>query len=188
MVNDSDLLRRIEMRFDFVKQKLDNVKISESGCWEYQGDKDSHGYGRFTIYARYLKERKRKFFAHRVAYAFFNGADPGEKLVCHKCDNPCCINPDHLFLGSHQDNMNDMRDKGRRAPQDGENNGHARLDEPSVREIIKKIQEGKTNIAIAKDHGVTHSQVSLIRRGKVWQKVANDMNYEPKPCFKRRAS
>lgn len=188
MKTESDLLRRIELRYEHVKAKLAAHTITESGCWEYQGNIRADGYGRMHIYANGLRPQKRQFVASRVAYAFFNGVDPAEKFVCHHCDNPACINPDHLFLGTHQDNMRDMDQKGRRAAQDGVNNGNARLDEEAARRAIERIELGHTNKAIAKDLGVTHSMISSIRRGLSWTDVANDMGYEPQPCFKRKSA
>jgi hypothetical protein len=76
-------------------------------CWEWQGRIYGDGYGRFLGYLA----------THRLAYYFTTGVDPEELLVCHHCDNPPCCNPDHLFLGTHADNMRDMVQKGRHRSQ-----------------------------------------------------------------------
>lgn len=77
-----------------------------STCWLWQGAPTSGGYGRFWF------DGVRKL-AHRAAYEIFKGDIPEDMCVCHKCDNPLCVNPKHLFLGTHSDNMRDMGNKGR---------------------------------------------------------------------------
>jgi len=174
------LLTIIDEHFDKIKSLISNVKITDSDCWEYQNAFDGggkfHSYGRINIshYGRKIRLR-----AHRVSYAFFNGTDPKEYFVCHKCDNPKCINPDHLFLGTMSDNMRDMVNKGRHASQSGERNHAAKLQENDIRKIIARIQAGETNKQIAAQLPVTHSLVSLIRRGKAWAQVARAVGYVP---------
>lgn len=82
------------------------AKEANGYCWEWQANKDSDGYGMFRVQGVYTK-------ASRVAYQIINGEIAEGIHVLHKCDNPACINPDHLFTGTHQDNMNDKMRKGR---------------------------------------------------------------------------
>ena len=178
------LLERIDSRYDYVKEKLAAHSISESGCWEWSGTKSSDGYGELSISCF---GDKRKFRAHRISYAFFNGVDPKEKLVCHHCDNPACINPDHLFLGTHKDNMKDMRSKGREAPQDGSNNANSSLTTYQAIKVMRAIQDGKSNTEIANVFGVKHSTISKIRRGKSWSEVADKVGFVALLKFKRPA-
>lgn len=77
------------------------VLVAASGCWLWQGPRDAKGYGHYSI-------GRRSYRAHRVAYEMFKGEHPGELFVCHACDNPPCVNPAHLWLGTTTDNQRDM--------------------------------------------------------------------------------
>jgi hypothetical protein len=90
----------IRERFALRVQKLGD------GCWEWQGYQDPVGYGRFRF-------RGTMWLAHRVSWVLANGEIPDRLLVCHRCDNPPCVNPGHLFLGTTQDNALDKMSKGR---------------------------------------------------------------------------
>lgn len=87
---------------------LSKFKINEdTGCWEWSaGLNDKNGYGIFS-------QMQKRIYAHRYSYSFFIGEIADGLLVCHKCDNPKCCNPFHLFLGTNEDNMKDAKGKGR---------------------------------------------------------------------------
>ncbi len=184
----SDLMDRIDLRHDFIATKMAQHVISDTGCWEYTGYLKENGYGTMKIYVRDFYPKKRTFLIHRVSYAYFNGEDPGELFVCHKCDNPSCINPDHLFLGTPLDNTRDMWNKGRAADQGGMNNGRCKLSEDVVEQIVESIKNGKSNTAIAAELPVTHSQVSLIRGGKSWRWLTEKLGYKPEDYYRSRAA
>jgi hypothetical protein len=93
---------RWEPRFDFMVKRYDHPK----GCWEWQAAKSSFGHGRAKIGGKL-------YSPHRLAYEKRFGPIPAGKMVLHKCDNPSCVNPDHLFIGTARDNVRDMMSKGR---------------------------------------------------------------------------
>lgn len=142
------------------------VTVPEQGdkCWLWHGAVSKNGYGSFRL------ERKATS-AHRFAYRLANGEWPAAGLLIrHKCDNPRCVCPSHLELGSHVDNARDMVERGRdrRGPTIGESNGNAKLNGEAVARIRELFKMGQTNTAIAKRYGVTHSMISRIRRGRSW--------------------
>ncbi len=98
-------------------------------------------------------------------------------MVCHKCDVTLCINPDHLFVGTAKDNMQDMISKGRAAPQDGSNNGASKIDRRQAQQIMGMIQMGMNNTEIAEHFPLTHSQISSIRLGKSWKEAAYEIGF-----------
>lgn len=130
-------------------------------CWEWTAGKNKAGYGTIHIQGG-------MYISHRVAYFIRYGVDPGELLVCHKCDNPSCVNPDHLFLGTHQDNSDDKVSKGRDVHARGEQCGMAKLTEQDVQEIL---ESDKTNTVLATHFGVRNCEISDIKRGKIWKHV-----------------
>lgn len=101
MSNIHQICRENSTRIEFLKR----INKTES-CWEWTGTIISHGYGHF-------KRKGKLYRAHRVSYVIFKGPIPNGLLVCHTCDSRKCVNPDHLFLGTHMDNMDDMTKKGR---------------------------------------------------------------------------
>ncbi|UEM08242.1 HNH endonuclease (plasmid) [Skermanella rosea] len=134
-------------------------------CWPWMGWKGPLGYGSVPDN---LADGKRTS-AHRRAYFLHYGVDPGKLSVCHRCDNPSCANPAHLWLGTHQQNLMDGVQKGRisvAAP--GAANFRSKLDEAQVRAILKSPEPG---IALARRFGVSRSAISLIRTRVTWRHV-----------------
>ena len=134
-------------------------KVDKSGdCWEWIGAIDPCGYGRINVNGINRQ-------AHRIAI-ILDGIDiPSGMEVCHSCDNPACVNPDHLWIGNHADNMNDMTKKGRAAPCRGESNGRAKL---SIKDVCDIRASNETHTAQAAKYNVAISTVSRIRSRRLW--------------------
>lgn len=143
------------------------VSDDPNACWEWQASL-SGGYGRFGFWGRGA-------LAHRVAYFFTHGEVPDGALVCHSCDNPRCVNPAHLFLGTHKDNSDDKFRKGRDRKACGEANSKAKLTSDDVRAIRASPD---IQIVLAARYGVSQSQISAIRRGANWSHVTNSQGAE----------
>lgn len=153
-------------------------KVDKSGeCWLWTASLDSAGYGQINI-------NRRLVLSHRYSFSLANGPIPPGMLVCHTCDTPRCVRPDHLFLGTHADNAADMCRKGRvatgersasilhrhRRPR-GERHPKARLTEEMVREIRRRRESGEGIRAMARELGMGHTTISLIVRGLTWTHV-----------------
>lgn len=128
-----------------------------SGCILWNGARCGQGYGRV-----YWKGRVRQ--ASHLAYESKVGEIPAGMVICHRCDTPACINPDHLFVGTHADNVADKVAKGRQDR--GEEAGPAKLSEAQARAILA---DGRSQYRIARDYGVTQSAVSYLKRGLTWR-------------------
>tara|TARA_Y100000310_G_scaffold296274_1_gene328390 strand:+ start:228 stop:704 length:477 start_codon:yes stop_codon:yes gene_type:complete len=157
----------MERRFSAsdVERFLLKVKI-QPGCWEWQASKKKFGYGQFG--------NPYHETAHRVAYEMFVGMVPDGKCVLHTCDNPSCVNPTHLWIGTQAENIADMMSKGRQRTGDvrGEKNGQARLRVEDVREIRRRAKDGETHRALAQAFGLSHSAVvtNIVNR-KRWKSI-----------------
>jgi len=136
----------------------EKVRITP-GCWNWTAYKSNLGYGNFRL------DSKMKY-AHRVSWELAHGDIPDGMCVCHTCDNRACVNPDHLFLGSHADNSSDMVQKGRSA--NGADNGKAKLTEEDVHLIREYLRYGCAHKYIARLFGVTRPTIGYIKQGKTW--------------------
>lgn len=172
-----------QFQHDTLEQRLWN-QISKSedphGCWEWIGSLNKKGYGVGGTVQGYgyitlgagKKKKGQKFYAHRLVYALANGPIPDGLFVCHKCDNPCCCNPDHLFLGTNQQNMDDMIRKNRSPRRSGENSTNAKLTSLQVQHIRYENERGVLQKVLAKQYGVSLTTISRIIQRKTWKEVA----------------
>ena len=137
-------------------------------CWLWTAFKDKDGYGSFT------DENRHSMRAHRASWIIHNGAIPIGMCVCHKCDNPPCVRPDHLFLGTRQDNTIDMVNKGRhggggKGVSRGSRNGCAKLNEQQVLKIRELLDKGEKTDIIAARFGVYWLTIHNIKHRKTWK-------------------
>lgn len=143
-------------------------KVDKRGpgdCWEWQGGSKVEGYGGLA------DDTGRVVLTHRFSYEIHFGAIPEGLMVCHRCDNPSCCNPNHLFLGTALDNTTDMVAKGRARAPKGIDNGKAKLNDGQVIEIRQRHEEGESLSSIAEIFGVTDVNVGSIIRRKTWSHV-----------------
>ncbi len=143
---------------------------TQKECIEWLGARDKNGYGRIK------PQTKKRMRAHRFSYQCFIGEIPEGYLVCHKCDNPSCVNPEHLFLGTPKDNTRDMHKKGRAKcnlvglPMKMLPN--SKLNKEQVLEIRKLIKEGKIlQKEIAKMFNVHCSTILNIKKCRTWYHI-----------------
>lgn len=129
-------------------------------CWEWQASMGDM-YGKFWLNQKYEK-------AHRVSYILAHGDIPLGLVVRHKCDNPRCVNPNHLELGTQQDNAQDSMDRNRRFKPKGELNSSAVLSDADIRSIR---EDSRSTRRIAKDFGVSRTTISNIKQSKSWSHV-----------------
>lgn len=132
------------------------------GCWGWLGCK-SDGYGQFSVTSRILIP------AHRIAFMLKCGAIPQGLYVCHRCDNRACVNPQHLFLGTHQENLIDRDEKGRQAK--GESHGCSKLKTEDIIKIRALYANGMPSRNLAKLFKVSQMQVQRIVARKSWRHV-----------------
>lgn len=139
---------------------------STTNCWLWKRNRLPRGYGLF-------RANGRNVYAHRHAWAIKNGRSvPRGLCVLHKCDNPPCVNPDHLFLGTQKENMADMKKKGRgRGGASGERNGSAKLRTEDVIRIREAMLFGAKGTDLAKVYGVDSSIIYDIRDRVIWSHV-----------------
>lgn len=144
-------------------EKVD--KKSDDECWEWLAHKDVKGYGIFN--------GKFSTKAHRLSWFYLNGEVPKNLLVCHKCDNPSCVNPNHLFLGTNKDNMRDMFSKGRNfdyTKRRGENNYFSILSEKQVKAIKFLYNSGQFSTYYLSDiFNVSRNCISKIIHKETWK-------------------
>lgn len=155
------------------------IKAGPDECWLWTGCQRNravlkqNGYGSIKI-----PKTRHDVAAHRLSLMIkYNEWQPNPKIfACHTCDNPQCVNPNHLFWGDNSDNQKDAFSKGRGGLQHsgalylkGQDNPYSTLDDKVVKDIIVELHKGATNKALGAKYGVCHQTISLIRLGKAWK-------------------
>jgi len=158
----------------YIKRNLQNRQLADrirekvvinpkTGCWEWQSAKDDKGYALI-----WYKGQSRR--AHRLSYELFVGPLPDGYLACHACDNKGCVNPDHIWPGTNQDNIDDACLKGINAR--GSRSGRSKLTEAQVIEIRNLYAGGGHNqLELAAIYGVDGSVISEIVNRKIWRHI-----------------
>jgi hypothetical protein len=151
------LIERAIARRQLVDRFWSKIKVGKPDeCWEWQAATNKRGYGHF-------KWNGKVKYSHRMSWILHNGKIPKGLFVCHTCDNPKCVNPAHLFLGTNQDNMDDMVNKGRAS---------IKLTSDKVTEIRKRYATGnETYRGLADEYGVVYGMIGFIVRGENWKHI-----------------
>lgn len=148
-----------------VRRFWERANVTRGECWPWMGYRDTRGYGQLDI-------NFRRYLTHRFSYMLHNGNEeiPDGICVCHRCDNPPCVNPDHLFLGTRADNLHDMKAKGRAHRPKGEKHPRAKL---AHKDVLKIRQRAATYYRglyseMAIEYGVSSSAIHGAVKGLTW--------------------
>lgn len=132
-----------------------------TGCWFWTGSTLASGHGQISVRTKFNMK------AHRLSFEFYKGPIPDGLDVCHHCDEPSCVNPDHLYAGTHQQNMNDRERRGRGVRLTGEANGASKLSYEQVRQIRAGM---RTKDAVSQ-FGICRTTIKNIRNNKIWKGI-----------------
>lgn len=155
-------------------------KNSITGCWEWSRTKNNFGYGMMGVSTDAI-------LVHRYSWMHHYGEIPDGLIVCHKCDNPSCANPEHLFLGTHKDNVHDKISKGRdnyrrktlrakrvpkvKEPSKARSRSDTKLTPGQVKEIKFLLRGGVKQAHVAKKFSVSRTTILFIKQGKMWRHI-----------------
>ena len=161
-----ELLSGLVMEAEFVRYVENQVPagLSDTACWPWAG---VYFTGRSLRYGRVCFGGKSST-AHRVVWSVIHGVPYPDMEVCHKCDNPACCNPSHLFIGTAKDNAQDKILKGRGVSFKGSTNPMSKLQESHVKEIL---MSDESYSYLAKKYGVSWASIQLIKKRKTWRHV-----------------
>jgi hypothetical protein len=147
-------------------------------CWIWTGSKAESGHGHINV------GKNKMMKTHRLSWIFLRGPIPDGLCVLHHCDVPACINPDHLYVGTVQNNVDDMWARGRQPkdynhpPQDCENNPNALLSNKQVAEIKRMLLDGKRQVDVARMFGVSRFVIWSISKGRTWKDIVASKSAE----------
>lgn len=142
---------------------LSNIRIDEKKCWNWLGIPNTTGYAQIS------HRDKKRMSVHRLSYTLFKGGIPKGMDVCHSCDNKICINPDHLWVGTREQNLKDMVMKGR--SRKGTNKKAAKLDDDKVKYCRFMSDFGVSKLQLAKFFNVCHTTMCMAIDGRSWRHV-----------------
>ena len=144
-----------------------------SGCWLWTGAQSSSGYGHLTVEGRSVKAHRFSYEVHNGPISDVAGQDCRGACVIHSCDNPLCVNPRHLRVGSHVENMRDKADRGRVVsnPLLGDKHQNSKLTSEKVRRLRTMAANGLGPVSIGRALGVSHAAISSVLTGRTWSHV-----------------
>jgi hypothetical protein len=164
-------IKSVKITPEIVRRFWEKVDVrSPDECWPWTGGVNADGYGRFRVQCQLTS-------AHRLAYTLVHGTipesnTPGGSVIMHSCDNPRCVNPFHLDLGTHRTNSVDRNNKGRAASRKGESHGRAKLTSADIVKIRKQYATGGVlQRELATQYGVVQTRISRIIRRESWSHV-----------------
>lgn len=160
-------------RFSTLEERFWPKVNKTNGCWEWLGFRNRDGYG-YIVVGRATKR------AHRVSWELAHGkAVPDGLVVCHACDNPSCVRPGHLFIGTQRDNRYDAMRKNRAVlckPNHGEKHPFRKLTASGVRYIWETVQNRADILACAERFGVQESAVYNVVAGRSWRSITSELH------------
>jgi hypothetical protein len=146
----------------------DRINTKENGCWGWAGHIGQSGYASLTF-------NNEKFRVNRLIVTCFHDEEIGDYLALHKCDNPSCVNPEHIYKGTPKDNVQDCIERDRRADVNGEKNGNAILERDDVLEIYDMLEEtNKSYEEISNKYGVKSCTIERIKNGRLWTELKKE--------------
>lgn len=149
--------------FERLKKYYEKYVVKQESCWDWKGIIEHTGYGKLGI--------RPPIKAHRASWIIHKGPIPKGLIVCHTCDNRKCTNPDHLWLGTHKDNIQDRIKKGRCNTAKGTQLKIARLSDGQVKKIKDLLKKGLTCSEIGRQYKVSRKIVSRIKNGETWKHI-----------------
>lgn len=152
--------------FDSAETRFERQYVvdEDTGCWEWTGAKHNYGYGQIGVNGRQTG-------AHRFSYELHHGEIPDGAFICHKCHNPSCVNPDHLYAGDPKSNAEDMVEAGRAPKPYGTKQGSSALSESEVVDIRERYADGDTVANLANEHEVSMGTLSRVVNGESYPNV-----------------
>lgn len=167
-----------EVRDHLLKNRNIVIRSLKTPCWEWTGLKGKSGYGAVFF-------RGKIWRTHRLSWFIKHGKIPDKIEICHDCDNPPCLNPAHLFMGTHLENMQNAKHKKRLVSHQGEDHGCSKLNEKQVTEIRSRYVANTNSVHIlAKEFKVSKSTILLIATNRIWKHIP--MPKEPSIARKKK--
>lgn len=156
-------------RANLEKRFWPKVKVAgQNDCWEWIASRRDKGYGQISAK---LNGKSVSLKAHRVSFALANGQIENDLSVCHRCDNPRCVNPKHLFSGTCKVNSQDSVKKGRASRPPEHSGEHHHKNKFSEADAISILNDNRLRKVIAKEYGVAPCTISAIKTGRNWKKL-----------------